>query len=287
MYLLIVTGLSGAGKSCALAALADGGFYCVDNLPAALLNDLVKICSVRTPAIERVAVVIDARESLLASSSDEFFPIFDSLPCRYEILYLDSKNEIIERRYNETRRRHPLSEHIDSGIAAEREFLMPLRECANYIIDTSNLKPNDLKHELSGLEGIKALIPFSLVFQSFGYKNGVPLETDITYDMRFLTNPYYEPNIRNLSGLDKEIIDFLMKDDYIAEFLDSIEKNLRNLIPKYIEQGKHRLMISFGCTGGRHRSVFAANTMYQRLHSDYPCTLVHRDLKKWLPNYSI
>lgn len=287
MYLLIVTGLSGAGKSCALAALADSGFYCVDNLPSALLHSLVKICSERTPAIDRVAVVIDARESLFVSSSDEFFPIFDALPCQYEILYLDCKNEIIERRYNETRRKHPLSEHIDSGIAAEREFLMPLRERANYVIDTSSLKPNDLRHELSCISGIKALIPFSLVFQSFGYKNGVPLETDITYDMRFLSNPYYEPGLRHLSGLDREIADYLLQDDYISEFFEIVEGNIRKLIPKYVEQGKHRLMVSFGCTGGRHRSVFAANTMYQRLKNDYSCTLIHRDLKSWLPNYCI
>ncbi|MEG1559482.1 MAG: RNase adapter RapZ [Clostridia bacterium] len=278
MYILVVTGLSGSGKSHALSRLEDRGFFCIDNLPSAMLRDFVKFCSRQKHPVEKAAIVIDSRESIFNSNSELEFYNFDVLDDKYDILFLECRNEEIERRYNETRRRHPINANIKIGVMLEREFLHTIKDRANFIIDTSDLKPLEFDRVLDETLAFSHLNPFSLIFQSFGYKRGVPYETDMVFDMRFLQNPFYEPSLRYLSGMDKSVVEYLEKDKTIATFLDELEHMLRMLIPRYKEQGKHRLMLSFGCTGGRHRSVYAANEMYKRMKNDFDASLMNRDL---------
>lgn len=279
MYLLIVTGLSGSGKSSVLKILEDDGYYCVDNLPVNMLSEFVSFCRRTNPDMKLVAVSVDAREYKL-----HHYERFDLSPLReldvnYEILYIDSRDDVIAKRYNATRRQHPMSTSVLNGIEREREFLSPLRDNANYILDTTNLRLDDLRTTLFSAIHRQHPQAFSLILQSFGYKNGVPFETDIVYDMRFIRNPYYEDSLRDLTGLDEPIIKYINGDPAIAEFMDMTERQIRFLIPKYIEKNKRRLMISFGCTGGRHRSVYGANEMYKRLMDDFQPTIIHRDVK--------
>lgn len=281
MYMLIVTGLSGSGKTSALKILEDDGFYCVDNLPLNMLAQFVGMCRRVNPDMKLVAISVDAREYNLNHNERLDMSPLDNLDITYEILYLDCRNDIIEKRYNATRRQHPMSITVPEGIQLEREFLATIRDRASYILDTSDLRSDDMRESLFRAIHRNQPQAFSLVLQSFGYKNGVPFETDMVYDMRFIRNPYYEEELRPLSGLDKPIIDYIEVDPCVTEFMDCAEKQIRGLIPRYIDKNKRRLMVSFGCTGGRHRSVYGAVSMYNRLKDDFPATLMHRDLKNW------
>ena len=281
MYLLIVTGLSGSGKTSVLKVLEDGGFYCVDNLPSAMLTNFVTLCKNTNSSINNVAVAVDAREYNLNKTASLDIESINKLDVDNEILFVDCKDKIIARRYNATRRHHPVSKYIFEGISLEREYLKNIRDKANYIIDTTDMKPNELSQILFNTIHKLEQIPISLVFQSFGYKQGVPFETDMVYDMRFIKNPYYIPVLKDLSGLDQPIIDYINQDSSVKLFMDSIENQIRFLIPRFIAQSKPRLMVSFGCTGGRHRSVYGANEMYLRFKKDFPSVIIHRDLDKW------
>ena len=191
--------------------------------------------------------------------------------------FLDCRDEVLERRYNETRRRHPISSEVRKGIAGERELLSGIRDRANHIIDTTSMKPVELNRELERILNISN-DTFSLTVMSFGYKRGVPFEADIVLDMRFSTNPFYEEQLRNLSGLDKPVRDFVLQDKDVALLMDDTEKMLKKLIPRFQEQDKHRLLVAFGCTGGRHRSVSAAEELYKRMKDKFPSVVIHRDL---------
>ena len=279
MYILVVTGLSGAGKSNALRTLEDLGYYCVDNLPVGLVPDFIRFCSRPGHSVNKAALVIDSRGSVFKTDAARLINTLNMAGLEYEILFLDCSNEALERRYNETRRRHPLSDNVKEGIMLERAMLQPIRERANYVIDTTNLKPYELHRFVERIREDEDVSPFKLVISSFGYKRGTPMEADIVLDMRFSKIPFYEPELRGMSGLDEAVQKYVMLDETVRFVFDDVENMLDRLIPKYIEQGKRRLMVAFGCTGGRHRSVCAAHEMYMRMKDKYSCSVVHRDLQ--------
>ena len=281
MYLLIVSGLSGAGKSLALRCLEEQGYFCVDNLPSSMLKEFVHLCNSATPAIEKAAVTIDSRESLLSRSSASIAAAFDALDAPYEMLFLDTRDDVLMKRYNEVRRRHPLGEAGDAatGVKRERVFLQPLRDRANYILDTSDVKPKDFPGLIAKVLPEYECKCMTLLFCSFGYKRGVPVDADFVLDMRFMTNPFYIPALRPLSGLDAQVQEFVLSQPSVVPFFDGVEKMLRTLIPLYEEQDKHILRVCFGCTGGRHRSVAAAEEMARRFADNgMNVRIYHRDL---------
>ena len=277
MKLLIVTGLSGAGKTQALRCLEDSGYFCVDNLPCEMLEGFLELCRKAAPPVERAAVVIDSREQVFRSNAEQVLNILDRLPIQYHILFLECRDEVLERRYNETRRRHPLSKDVRDGIRAERDMLSAFRDRADTIIDTTSLKPLELAAKLGMLFLDDETSTFRLIFESFGYKRGVPFEADMVLDMRFLPNPFYESALRTLSGADEAVLEYMLQDPAFLSFLEQTETLLRLLIPGFRRQGKRRLLVAFGCTGGRHRSVCAAEQMAERMRPDFDVKLVHRD----------
>ncbi len=281
MYLLIVTGLSGAGKSLALRCLEEQGYFCVDNLPSSMLKEFVTLCSKADPPIQKAAVTIDSRESLLSRSSSSISDAFDSLGAPFEILFLDARDDVLKKRYNEVRRRHPLGESGDAntGVKRERVFLQPLRNRANYILDTSDIKPKDFSTMIAKvLPEFESKI-FTLLFCSFGYKRGVPVDADFVLDMRFMPNPFYVEELRALSGMDVPVQEYVFSQKLVPEFFDGVESMLAEMIPLFIEQDKHILRVCFGCTGGRHRSVAAAEEMAKRFTKrGMNVRVYHRDL---------
>ncbi|MGI6225825.1 MAG: RNase adapter RapZ, partial [Peptococcales bacterium] len=258
MRFLIITGLSGAGKTQAVRSLEDLGYFCVDNLPPALIPKFAELCTQSKGKVNKVALVIDIRGGQFF---DDLFVALEDLKAmgiHYEILFLEAANEILVNRYKETRRRHPLSdgEGIMEGIKLERERLQELRGRANKIIDTSELKPNHLKEEIQRLWGKNDYEKIlSITVLSFGYKYGIPLDTDLLVDVRFLPNPYYIPELKALTGSDREIQEYVFKSPISREFVEKYYGLLNFLIPNYITEGKTHLVIGIGCTGGRHRSV--------------------------------
>lgn len=279
MELLIVTGLSGAGKSQALRKLEDIGYFCVDNLPCEMLQGFAGLCKKAQPEVKRAAVVIDSRESVFKADMERSLRELQAIKVHYSILFLECRDEVLVRRYNETRRRHPLAADIDEGIRLERELLSFMRDRANCIIDTSDMKPLELSAKIESLYAEASEDDFRLIFESFGYKRGVPFEADIVFDMRFLPNPYYEPELRPLSGRDAAVRDYIRRDAMFDYFIGSVREMLERLIPHFMEQGRQRLLVAFGCTGGRHRSVCAAEELYSMMKDTYCARLIHRDAR--------
>ena len=280
LTLLIVTGLSGAGKSLALKRLEDIGFYCVDNLPASLLPAFLERCESASPVITRAALAIDSRESAFGADWEDMIGRLVASGAAYRILFLDSRDDVLQRRYAETRRRHPhaVDGDIAAGIAHERAVLQPLKERAHAVIDTSDLKPVEFYARLEEALALKPQESMLLLFTSFGYKRGLPVDADFVLDMRFLPNPFYEPQLRPLSGLDEPVRDYVLKSEETARFLNGVEHMLRDTLPGFAAQGKQRLMVAFGCTGGRHRSVAAAVEMARRFADMAHVTCFHRDI---------
>ena len=277
MRVLVVTGMSGAGKSQALKRLEDMGYFCVDNLPCEMLGGFALLCKRANPPVEKVAVVIDSRESIFGNDVVAALDKLAALEVSYQIIFLECRDEVLERRYNETRRPHPLGGDIRKAIQAERELLSTLRDRADHIIDTSQLRPLELRQALEQALSQKDT-GFALEIVSFGYKRGVPFEADVVLDMRFSPNPFYEPELRALSGRDAAVQAFVLADENITALLDQVEHTLERLIPRFIEQDKRRLMVAFGCTGGRHRSVCCAEALYHRMKDRYQVSLAHRDI---------
>lgn len=284
MKLVIVTGMSGAGKSTAMKMMEDMGFFCIDNLPLPLLDKVADLSENFTET-QKVAIGIDVRSGKGFREIKSTLKLLDQKECPYEILYLDADNEVLVKRYKETRRNHPLAagERVEKGIAQEREELAYLKQHATYIIDTSQLLTRELKAELEKIfvqnQDYKNLF---VTILSFGFKYGIPADSDIVMDVRFLPNPYYVEGLRAKTGNDKEIQDFVMQFSEAREFLDKLEDIINFLIPNYIAEGKNQLVISIGCTGGKHRSVTLANELYKRLEGkkEYGLKIEHRDMGK-------
>jgi RNase adapter protein RapZ len=281
MKFVIITGMSGAGKSEAVKYMEDLGFYCVDNLPPVLIPKFAELCHQSQGAVERVALVIDIRGGLFFNDLFESLESLKKLGYTYEILFLDTSDDMLIKRYKETRRNHPLSSNggIEEGISKEREQLKKLKKWASNIIDTTKLTTSQLKEELRNiyLEGNKTdnLI---ISIASFGFKYGIPLDSDLVFDVRFLPNPYYIEELRDFTGNDIKVREYVMGYPVSIEFTNKLYDMLDYLIPYYIKEGKNQLIISIGCTGGRHRSVTIAHVLYHRLkEKGYRIVLTHRD----------
>lgn len=287
MELIIVTGMSGAGKSTAMKMMEDMGYFCVDNLPIVFFDKFAELFTSGTQVSKKsIALGMDVRSG---EELEDFHHTLDRLDrdeVEYEVLFLDATDQVLVKRYKETRRIHPLAngERIEKGLEREREKVAFLRKRANYIIDTSNLLTRELKTELERIfvkdEAYKNMM---ITILSFGFKYGIPSDSDMVMDVRFLPNPYYDIELRPKTGNDKEIQDFVMKYPESHRFIDKLEDIVQFLIPQYISEGKNQLVISIGCTGGKHRSVTLANELYKRLNQDerdYGLKIEHRDIGK-------
>lgn len=281
MKFIIVTGLSGSGKSEAMRSLEDMGFYCVDNLPPALIPKFAELCYQSNSTIDKVALGIDVRGRKFFKALHESLNVLRKDKYPFEILYLDCSDDILLKRYKMTRRNHPLAinRQIPEGIKIERTILEPLKEIADCIIDTSNMKPKDLKEEISKIYAngeVNNNLTISVV--SFGFKHGIPSDSDLVFDVRFLPNPYYVDELRSKTGEDQEVRDYVMDADISHQFYEKLIDMINFLVPQYIEEGKHHLVISIGCTGGRHRSVTISNLIGDELMKQgYRVVKKHRD----------
>jgi len=280
---LIITGLSGSGKSTVMRALEDAGFHCIDNLPPALMPRLLELCAASSAEITKIAMVMDVRER---SFLKEYPAIFQSLKEQgheLTILFLESTDEVLVRRYNETRRQHPLAEQgtVLEGIHKERELLSGLRMLADEIIDTSNLSIHQLRNMISDIFRSAGQRKMHIILTSFGYKYGVPADADLVIDVRFLPNPYFISELRDLSGNDAAVSDYVMNNETAGKFRDKFFDLVTFLTPLYEQEGKSYLTICVGCTGGRHRSIAVVNRLHAFLsEKNYPVRVIHRDLGK-------
>lgn len=282
LILYIITGLSGAGKSLAIKIFEDAGFFCIDNLPPALLTKLTQICLETNGKIKRLAITIDIRSLVFLSN---FFEIIEHVKTNgaiVKVLFLDASDEVLIRRFSETRRKHPLNsgKPIIEDIKFEREMLNDIKDRADYIINTSSLQPKDLQNEIRKLLETDSLSKLmSLIFISFGFKYGLPLDCDIILDVRFLPNPFYIPELKELSGLDSKVYKYVVDSEMGKQFLEKTINYLNFLIPQFLKEPKSRLQIGIGCTGGRHRSVAIAEYLYKEIkHSQVENFCKHRDI---------
>lgn len=285
MRFVIVTGMSGAGKTTALKMLEDMGYFCVDNLPIPLLTRFVEMFSEPEEEVKKIALGLDVRGGQDFTGLQEVLDEMDEKQTSYEILFLDAQDDVLIKRYKETRRQHPLSGsgRVDTGIAKEREKIMFLKMRATYILDTSKMLTRELKLELEKIfvKG-ESFCNLYITVMSFGFKYGIPQDSDLVFDVRFLPNPYYIDELREKTGNDPEVQDYVMENDKAREFLDKLTDMVDFLIPNYILEGKNQLVIAIGCTGGKHRSVTLANALYQKLGSqdNYGVRIEHRDIGK-------
>lgn len=285
MRFVIVTGMSGAGKSTALKMLEDMGYFCVDNLPIPLLPGFVQMLQTSEKEMKNIALGLDVRSGQDLSGLKEYLEEMDRKQLGYEILFLDANDEVLIKRYKETRRQHPLSGsgRVDTGIAKEREKIAFLKIKATYILDTSKMLTRELKIELEKIfvDG-QSFCNLYITVMSFGFKYGIPQDADLVFDVRFLPNPYYIDTLRAKTGNDAEVQDYVMQNDKGEIFLNKLQDMMEFLIPNYILEGKNQLVIAIGCTGGKHRSVTLANALYQILEQEesYGVRIEHRDIGK-------
>ena len=287
MNFLIVTGLSGAGKSMAVNALEDIGFFCIDNIPVDLLPRIVDFALQGENQLSRVAVVMDVRGARNSDQLEQALADLDEKKIEYEILFLDDNSNTIQRRYKETRRQHPISvsDHvsIEEAIERERRLLQPLRSRAKYVIDTSLLSAAQNKERVCGLFLDKGKSPMALTVVSFGFKYGLPQEADLVLDVRCLPNPFYVPELKNLTGMEQPVVDYVMAAPESQELLRRYESMLEYVLPLYVKEGKSQLMIAVGCTGGKHRSITFARKIGEFCQKlGYEPSIQHRDAKRTL-----
>lgn len=285
MKLVIVTGMSGAGKTIALKILEDMGFDCIDNLPISLIEKLTDLIMDNSSQPRDTALGLDIRSGEGLAGLEQVFSHWREKGISYEILFLDCSDEILIKRYKETRRAHPLAGQgrIDRGIAREREKLGFLKEKADYIIDTSMLLTKELKQELEKifLENQKFENLFVTIL-SFGFKYGIPADADLVFDVRFLPNPYYDVRLRGRTGEERDVQDFVMQGGKAHIFLEKLYDLMEFLLPNYVAEGKNQLVVAIGCTGGKHRSVTISRALYERLktHEEWGLKIEHRDIDK-------
>jgi RNase adapter protein RapZ len=279
---VIITGLSGSGKSIAMKYMEDMGYFCVDNLPPALIPKFAELCHQSKGKIDRVALAIDIR---VGGFFDDIYPSLDALKdmgIEYEILFLESSDDELIKRYKESRRQHPLEPEgrIANSIQLERSKLEGLKNIASIIIDTSNLLPKQLKEKIISIYTQEKKGEGLLIYiVSFGFKYGIPLDSDLVFDVRFLPNPFYIKELKEFSGDNQEVRDYVMGWPQTNTFLEKLKEMVDFLIPYYHKEGKSQLVVSIGCTGGKHRSVVLANTLYQFLkQSDHRVIIDHRDI---------
>jgi UPF0042 nucleotide-binding protein len=282
---LVISGLSGAGKTSVTKLFEDLGYTCVDNLPTALLAQLADLVARAPGQFERVAIVVDARAGDVPVAFARMMEAFEARGIRPQVLFLEARDEVLIRRFSETRHRHPLAgagvtqRSIEGAIAAEREVLADIRERADVIVDTSDLSYRELRERIvGGLELPGETLGVQLV--TFGYKHGVPLEADLVLDVRFMRNPFYEPELRELDGRDESVRDFVLAQPGALHFVDMVVELLTFLLPLYAAEGKNRLTIALGCTGGQHRSIVIAEELARRLREGgvQDVAVFHREL---------
>ena len=286
MKIIIVTGMSGAGKSKALNVLEDEGYYCVDNMPISLMPKFAELADGHNQdkGYNNIALGIDIRSGHSLAELDSVLDYMKEKKYEYTIVFLESSDEVLIKRYKETRRAHPLAKdgRVDKAIMLEREQLKFLKQRADVIIDTSQLLTREFKEELEKIVlGRKEFNNLMVTVLSFGFKYGIPSDADIVFDVRFLPNPYYVEELRPLTGNDKKIQDYVMKAPEAEEFLERVDGLIQFLLPNYVKEGKSSLVIAVGCTGGKHRSVTLANAIAKRLSkTPYGCKVEHRDIEK-------
>ncbi len=283
MRFVVVTGMSGGGKSTVLKMLEDIGFYCVDNLPVSLIEKFVELIATPNSEITKVALGLDVRAGQSFEDATMILEQLKNAGYKMEILFMEADDSVLIKRYKETRRVHPLAQEgrVEDGVRKERRVLEAIREQADYILDTTNLLTRELKEELDRIfvqnEEYNSLI---VTVMSFGFKHGIPADADLVFDVRFLPNPFYIDELKHKTGNDREVQEYVMGFPEAGEFMEKLSDMVQFLIPNYVKEGKYRLVIAVGCTGGRHRSVTLANELYQRLKNKgkYGLKLYHRDV---------
>lgn len=283
MRFVIVTGLSGAGKTQAVRCLEDIGYYCMDNLPPALIPKFADICYQTGGKIDKIGIVVDIRGGKFFDDLFLSLKTLNEMGYKYEILFLDAEDEIIIQRFKESRRNHPLAKNsrIITGIQEERKRLAEVKSKADYLIDTSNLTPRQLREEVVKIiDAGKEYNNLLINVVSFGFKYGIPIDADLVFDVRFLPNPYYIPELKSHSGNEDRIKHYVLSWSEANKFIEKVNDLLEFLIPNYVKEGKSQLVIGIGCTGGRHRSVVIANEIYENLKKNGHTALIsHRDIK--------
>lgn len=283
MRFVVVTGMSGGGKSTALKMLEDAGFYCVDNLPVSLIDKFVELIVTPNGEISKVALGLDVRAGQPFEDATRVLMALRERGYKLEILFMEANDPVLIKRYKETRRLHPLAMEgrVEEGVSKERKILEEIRRHADYVIDTTHLLTRELKEELDRIfVQNKEYNSLMITVMSFGFKHGIPTDADLVFDVRFLPNPFYIEELKLKTGNDKEVQEFCMSFQEAEDFMQKLEDMIQFLVPYYIKEGKYRLVIAIGCTGGKHRSVTLANELYSRMKDkgDYGMKLYHRDV---------
>ncbi|MBI2487663.1 MAG: RNase adapter RapZ [Deltaproteobacteria bacterium] len=279
--IVILSGISGSGKSTAVKALEDLGYFCLDNLPPTLIATFIELSKDSAEHITKIGIVMDIREGVFFERVPEVIEELKKKGNSVELLFLESSDEVLVKRYKETRRKHPLSAdgNILEGISKEREILTRVKNIADHVIDTSSFNVHQLREIVQDLFGKTAPRKISLNFLSFGYKYGFPYDADLVLDVRFLPSPHFIESLKDLNGLDKEVRNFVLEHEDTTEFIEKVVDFLGFLIPRYEKEGKSYLTVAIGCTGGKHRSVVIANEVEERFKKLSP-NVWHRDISK-------
>ena len=283
MRFVVVTGMSGSGKSTALKMLEDAGFYCVDNLPISLVEKFVELISMPNSEISKVALGLDVRSDQSFEDATRILGQLRQTGCSFEILFMEADEKVLINRYKETRRVHPLEPdgRVEDGVHKERKILENVRGLADYVIDTTHLLTRELKEELDRIfvqnEEYNSLM---ITVMSFGFKHGIPVDADLVFDVRFLPNPFYIDQLKEKTGNDKEVQEYVMGFEEAEIFMEKLVEMVEFLVPNYVKEGKYSLVIGIGCTGGKHRSVTLAAELYKRMKDQgkYGIKLYHRDI---------